>query len=85
MTKQKQGHYTIKFSLPLSTFTASHVRKSTRLSMLAQLQCWRSGAWDPLHCCIDVLDAAASMQLYKAFHFTSLFGFQNIILLWDMA
>ena len=31
----------------LSTFTASHVRKNTRLSTPAQLQCSHSGAWEP--------------------------------------
>ena len=31
----------------LSTFGASHVRKNTRLSTPAQLQCSRSGAWEP--------------------------------------
>ena len=31
----------------LSTFTASHVRKNTRFSTPAQLQCSRSGAWEP--------------------------------------
>ena len=31
----------------MSTFTASHMRKNTRLSMPAQLQCSRSRAWEP--------------------------------------
>ena len=31
----------------LSTFTAFHVTKNTRLSTPAQLQCSRSGAWGP--------------------------------------
>ena len=31
----------------LSTFGTSHVRKNTRLSTPAQLQCSRSGAWEP--------------------------------------
>ena len=39
---------TIKVSLyPLSTFTAFHVTKTTRLSMPAHLQCSHSGAWEP--------------------------------------
>ena len=31
----------------MSIFTASHVRKNTRLSTPVQLQCLRSGAWEP--------------------------------------
>ena len=41
------AHAQLSSLYPLSTFTAFHVRKNTRLSMPAQLQCLRSGAWEP--------------------------------------
>ena len=40
-------HAQLSSLYPLSSFTASHVRKNTRLSTPAQLQCSHSGVWEP--------------------------------------
>ena len=39
--------HTVKVSLLPSTLDAFHMTKNTRLSTPAQLQCSRSGAWEP--------------------------------------
>ena len=41
------AHTQLRSFYPLSTFQAAHVTKNTRLSTPAQLQCSRSGAWEP--------------------------------------
>ena len=43
----RHTHAQLSSLYPLSTFTTSHVRKNTRLFVPAQLQCSRSGAWEP--------------------------------------
>ena len=40
-------HAQLRSLYPPSTFGAFHMTKNTRLSMSAQLQCSRSGAWEP--------------------------------------
>ena len=54
----------------LSTFGAIHVTKNTRLSTPAQLQCSRSGAWEPVRQNATMCDGHG---LYK--QFTRLFLF----------
>ena len=41
------AHTQLRSFYPLSTFDGSHVRKSTRLSTPAQLQCLHSRVWEP--------------------------------------
>ena len=50
----------------LSTFGAFHMTKNTRLSTPAQLQCLRSGAWEPGNEAIYHLSSALMPELQRA-------------------
>ena len=41
------AHGQLRSLYPLSAFDTAHVRENTRLSPPAQVQCLRSGAWEP--------------------------------------